>query len=384
MTADATGFWSYVHKDDQAEKGRIEQLAHDLVDQYEMITGETIKLFHDRSSIEWGDNWRALIDEGLLTAAFFVAILTPRYFRSAECRRELQTFARGAQRLGISDLVLSIVYVDVPELEEDTPQDELMVLVKQFQWEDWRELRFTDVNSSEYRIAVAKMAKRLADASRAAIAAELPAPIDAISPFPGSEGGTAEEPGLMDILAAGQIGMQGVSATSVAMTEEMAKFNSFVGKATGDIRRSDQEGRGPVDRLAIAKELAQNLTQPADRFFQLANEYASQMYDADRGTRTLISLAPDEIKRNPDSKSVVCQFFDIIIATAQKAQFLATTLGEFSQGLAKSETLSRDLRPPLQTMKRGVAIVMEASSLADGWLKAIEESPVDCTDQKRN
>jgi hypothetical protein len=70
--------------------------------------------------------------------------------------------------------------------------------------------------------------------------------------------------------------------------------------------------------------------------------------------------------------------------TAQKAQFLATTLGEFSQGLAKSEALSRDLRPPLQTMKRGVAIVMEASSLADGWLKAIEESPVDCTDQKRN
>lgn len=215
-------------------------------------------------------------------------------------------------------------------------------------------------------MAVAKMAKRLVDASRAAIAAELPAPIDPISPPPGGAGGTAEEPGLVDILAAGQTGMQAVGETSVAMTEEIAKFNSFVVKATEDIKRSDQEGRGPVGRLAIAKELAQNLMQPADRFLQLASDYASQMYDADRGIRTLISMSADEITRNPGSKDVVCRFFEIITETAQKAQLLARTLGEFSQRLTQNEAISRDLRPPLQSMKHGIAIVMEATSLAEG------------------
>jgi TIR domain len=379
--ADSTGFWSYVHKDDEAEKGRIAQLAHDLVEQYEMITGETINLFLDRDSIEWGDNWRARIDDGLLNAAFFVAILTPRYFTSKECRRELQTFAREARRLGIADLILSILYVDIPALDADPPQDELMALIKPFQWSDWRELRFADPNSSEYRQAVAEMANRLANASRDAIAAELPSTVDAASPSSESEDGIAEEPGLIDILAAGQTEMQAVGITSAAMSDEMNTFNSFVVKATEDIKRSDQEGRGPVGRLAIAKELAQNLTQPADRFLELANEYTSKMYDADRGTMTLISMAEDEIERNPDSKDTVCEFFKITTATAQTAQLLATTLGQFSEGITQNEKISRDLRPPLQTMKHGVAIVMEASSLAEGWLKAIEESQVDCTDR---
>jgi hypothetical protein len=382
MTADATGFWSYTHKDDEAEKGRIEQLAHDLVDQYQMITGETIKLFFDRDSLEWGDNWRAIIDENLLTAAFFVAILTPRYFTSAECRRELQTFAREAKRLGISDLVLSITYVDVPGLEADDPQDELMALVKQFQWEDWRELRFADVASSEYRKAVAKMARRLADANRAATAAEIPKAVGAISSAPKGEEGADDEPGLIDILAAGQTGMEALSATSIALSEEMQAFNAFTQNAAADIKHSDNEGRGPVGRLAIAKELAKNLTGPANRFLESASKYASQLYDADASTRTLIALAAGEIEENLDSKAIVCEFFKVTTTTASIAQSLGETLEGFSQSITQVEKLSRDLRPPLQTMKHGIAIVMEASSLATGWLQAIEESPVDCASQE--
>lgn len=53
------GFWSYVHRDDEADGGRIVRLAKDVVDQYEMLTGETISLFLDRDALNWGDNWRA-------------------------------------------------------------------------------------------------------------------------------------------------------------------------------------------------------------------------------------------------------------------------------------------------------------------------------------
>lgn len=53
------GFWSYVHDDDNAEGGRICRLARDIVDQYQMLTGEEIHLlFQDKEDIQWGDKWR--------------------------------------------------------------------------------------------------------------------------------------------------------------------------------------------------------------------------------------------------------------------------------------------------------------------------------------
>jgi TIR domain len=112
-----------------------------------MLTGEKIDLFLDRDDIAWGEDWRNKIDESLSSVGFFIAILTPRYFKSAECRGELQRFARRAENLGIKELVLPLLYVDVSSLHEDAPDDPLVALVKTFQWVDWSELRFSDIDS---------------------------------------------------------------------------------------------------------------------------------------------------------------------------------------------------------------------------------------------
>lgn len=157
--AELRGFWSYVHADDEADSGRVARLAKDVAAQFEMLTGENIDLFLDRDDIAWGEDWRNKIDESLSSVGFFIAILTPRYFKSAECRRELQRFARRAENLGIKELVLPLLYVDVSSLHEDAPDDPLVVLVKTFQWVDWRELRFSDIDSGEYRRGVARLAR---------------------------------------------------------------------------------------------------------------------------------------------------------------------------------------------------------------------------------
>jgi hypothetical protein len=90
------GFWSYVHADDAAEGGRITDLARHLQAQYEMLTGDALVLFLDRDALKWGDEWRNKVDESLAGIAFFIPLMTPRYFLSAECRRELQFVARVA------------------------------------------------------------------------------------------------------------------------------------------------------------------------------------------------------------------------------------------------------------------------------------------------
>ena len=62
MSSALSGFWSYVHADDEAEGDRITLLAEKLVAEYEMITGEKIELFLDKDGIEWGEKWRDKID----------------------------------------------------------------------------------------------------------------------------------------------------------------------------------------------------------------------------------------------------------------------------------------------------------------------------------
>lgn len=79
MTA-IDGFWSYVHADDNAESGRIAQLARDVVAQFEMLTGESISLFLERDRLQWGDDWRPKggrqpVFNRLLRSGYFAEVL---------------------------------------------------------------------------------------------------------------------------------------------------------------------------------------------------------------------------------------------------------------------------------------------------------------------
>ena len=71
--------------------------------------------FLDKDAIKWGDEWKNKIDSSLASVAFFIPVLTPRYFMSPECRSELQYFARRATSLGLKELVLPLLYLDVPD-----------------------------------------------------------------------------------------------------------------------------------------------------------------------------------------------------------------------------------------------------------------------------
>lgn len=64
-TVGISGFWSYAHADDEAEGGRITQLADLLRQEYELLTGEPLTLSLDISLLEWGADWRQKIDEAL-------------------------------------------------------------------------------------------------------------------------------------------------------------------------------------------------------------------------------------------------------------------------------------------------------------------------------
>jgi TIR domain len=366
------GFWSYVHADDLAEQGRIRQLASDLADQYALISGESIEIFVDRDALAWGDNWREKIDASLESIVFFVPVITPRFFQSTECRRELHAFASGAESLGVRELILPLVYADVPALHEDAPNDEAIVLVKTFHWEDWRNLRFEDATSGAYRRGVAGLAQRLVDANQRILAEEPQVP--ATSALVEASSGDEEELGTLDLLVLAEDAMPRLAATLSDIGPELNQVGELAQKAAEDIQRGDQQGKGFAARLAVSRKLAQDLSEPASRLLELANTYTKSLYDVDRGVTTIIRHAPEEIRITPSTRSDWDSFSQAIKELATVTNESMVNVQDLTESLEKAETVSRDLRPPTRKIRQAMTILTEGTVVINEWRRLADET----------
>jgi hypothetical protein len=370
------GFWSYVHKDDEAEGGRIVSLARDVISQYEMITGETIDLFLDRDSLEWGDQWRSQVDASLSTVAFFIPVLTPRYFQSVECRRELNFFLRRATRLGIGDLVMPILYIEVPGLNDDAPQDQAMSLVKPFQYESWIERRFDDRTSPEYRRAVAALAQRLAAANIRLAQVDVAAAAQSLVEASGED----DEPGLLDRLELAESAMPAWAETMNAIGKEIQVIGELMETATTDLGKADKQGRGFAGRLTLLRRLSGDLKGHAVAIHNYGEEFARQLNEVDQGIRILIDRAPAEIKENPNSRKDYCELFESLRTMAAASEEGLGALKGMTESIAPIESMSRDLRPSLRQLRQGLTRMYEGREVIRTWLELIDESGIDCYD----
>jgi DNA repair ATPase RecN len=341
-----------------------------------MLTGEPLALFLDKDALKWGEEWRDTIDASLASVAFFIPVLTPRYFMSAECRRELQFFARKATSLGIKELILPLLYVDVPALQDATTMDDLATLVRTFQWEDWRELRFAEPTAETYRRRVASLAERIVEANRqmeradtAAIAVQSERALGAAAD---------DSPGFLDQMATAEETMPKLTQTIGAIGQEIQVIGQLAEEAASEIRRADKQAPGFGARLLITRKLAQRLTEPIERVWSSSNEYASQLHDVDDGFRVIIERGTEEAKRDPDSRKVVCELFKAIRLMNANAHSGLASIQALSSAVAPAEKMSRDLRPMLRRLREALTRMLEASEVMDEWVRLIDGSGVEC------
>ena len=370
----ASGFWSYVHADDEADHGRVAELARDVVAQYAMLTGESIDLFLDRDALEWGENWRPTVDTSLASVAFFIPVITPRYFLSAECRRELQFFARQAQRLGVSELVLPLLYVDFPALHDDEPGDDLIELVKSFQWEPWTELRFAERASGEYRRGVVRLADRLVAANAAAESVDVAAAAESLTKSPATD----DDSGILDRMAAAEAAMPVWLETLERIAAEINEIGIAMQGATAELHRSDAKGKGFAGRLRVARQIAQELGQPSADILALGNDFATQLHTVDMGIRTIIDEAPAAVADDLSAKAEVCEFFTVVRQLSDAADEGLGALQGMVDAIAPVEKMSRELRPPLRALRQGLTVMLEGREVTSEWVKLIEASSVTC------
>jgi peptide-methionine (R)-S-oxide reductase len=155
-------FFSYARSDDEHDDGQISALRVRLEGETRMLLGRPFGIFQDRDDIQWGESWRQRVDNTLDAATLLVAVVTPMFFASPECRRETLKFLDRERNLGRSDLILPIYYVDC-ELMHRASGDELGNVMSSRQYVDWRELRFEPLSSPVVRHRVMRLASRIRD-----------------------------------------------------------------------------------------------------------------------------------------------------------------------------------------------------------------------------
>ena len=115
------------------------QFAKAVVRAYRFQTGRSLSLFIDRRDIQWGDNWRKTISQGLGAANFLLPAITPNYLGSAMCREELLQF-NTSKSFNKGNRILSLQWVPIEgatNLSEADPTNRLIKeLISSHQWLD--------------------------------------------------------------------------------------------------------------------------------------------------------------------------------------------------------------------------------------------------------
>jgi hypothetical protein len=304
--------------------------------------------------------------------------MTPRYFMRPECRRELQFFARQATRLGIKELVLPLLYVDFPSLQDDRTADDLITLVRTFQWEDWRELRFVDPAAEGYRKRVGRLAARLVAANRQAEKTDVAA--IALNIDGRADGSADDSPGLLDRMATAEETLPKLKATIEAIGRDIELIGQAMQEATADVRQGDSQAQGFAARLLVARRVARRLAEPAERVWSFGNDFASQLHEVDEGFRAIIERAVAEVQQNPDARTAVCTFFKAVRSLSGATQVGLGHAQGMIDAIAPIENMSRDLRPVLRRLRQGLTTMVEARDISDEWIQLIDGSGVACED----
>lgn len=130
-------------------------------DEFELSTGKKLADFQDKRDIKWGEDWRKVIEDNLLSTTFFIPILTPAYFRRPNCLSELRAAVHLPAQNNGEIGICPIMYIDCTEEVESLADDELATYLGRHQWKYFADVRRSGVNDERYRQRVGEIVDEL-------------------------------------------------------------------------------------------------------------------------------------------------------------------------------------------------------------------------------
>jgi hypothetical protein len=370
------GFWSYVHKDNEDTHGAIRRIAQHVEAEYEVLTGgDELDLFLDNMRLKWGDKWKDAIRAAIESSTFFIPIVTPRYFKSDECRNELLGFAEEARALDREALIMPLYFVEVPELEAGNSADPMIQLIADSQMKDWRTLRLLDETTQPYRLALNELGTRLQELSRkpegtnTAQENHTPAERAAEERPPAETSRTSSEPeqqdrprGSLELLAEGEDALPRIGATLTAIPPEIEQVGDLATAAAREVETSDAKGGGFKGRLVVANRLAKRLEERADNLEKLTSDYAADLIIFDPAIREMIRMAAsneDPVDAN--------QFYESVEGMIEGSEKAAEGIGSMIDSMDAPAKLSRELEVPLNRLRVALQSLIDSNERMADW-----------------
>lgn len=357
------GFISYSHKDNSHHF--IESLKNELCAEFNIITGDELQIFIDKDDLQWGDHWENKIENGILTANFFIPIISQNYFKSESCVQELRLFFANTGEDTARQLILPIKYTDIDENDLTTNSD-LLSKVFSYQYEDWSLTRFCSPGEKEYRLAIHKMALRLRNANRVLLERLTNDTSPNVNSCPNIT--TKELPGKeADNNYFYLECIDEVPEWSFKLTEELnalsEETNNLTAVANDGTRQLDSLGTNKNSKniLNITANMGSRLNGIADHFDQHSQACANLIYDFDPKMNCIIEY----FSQNENKESIEASKQILTMADATKESM--AKFDKLEQVLEKTERISRPLYKPLRKIRESLLVCNGAFKLVVGW-----------------
>lgn len=357
-------FWSYSHEDNGLDNGGIMRLAALLHQEISLLAGTNMQLFTDREEIEWGDEWRDRIANALRVTTFFIPVITPRYFKSSECRRELLEFTGQAYSLGVREFVLPILYVTVSDLSEDSA-DEAVALIARMQYEDWSDLRLAGESSPAFRANLNKLARRLLTVAEEVSKRQLEDELEIIE-----TSSETNSQGLAEILAE----VEGRFSAIVDYIEEdrlhEARYQATRMQYEKDASRLERLQAPAGSQLAALQRFAAMVLPDAQRHLELSRAYSADVIALNPQMIGLIRMFKKDLKLLPHASDLrdkitnICQRIDEL---NNPVRVTATW-----QQLDQEAHLTQVMRKVRNTFGASARYVTEGNSLLLDWGRQLD------------
>jgi len=352
-------FVSYARIDDKSTYGRVSQLIDGLADTYQSMTGKTVGVFKDVESIKPGDDWRDRIRLGLSASSIFLAFISPAYLRSVNCREELSEFFAFLDANSSARLILPLIFAAPDRIRNEFSDDDLWRRIEKLHLLDVSALRHTDVGSSDWIIAVDRIADRI-DEVLSTFASE--------TGEPGEEQESRPEPvlseGTFNRMAAIEAKMPDMVASFERYSGLMLQLNEAVTAATPSMQRADSFGK----KLAVSQQLAKELNPIADQM----DDEADRLVDYLNELTYVAKVVVDAVRSDPDEASAITiEFLRTIGETASTGIESFSVIEGFTRSIAQAIGFSRELDQPLKKIQRASLKIADLRGIMSGWQEEV-------------
>ncbi len=361
--------FSYAHDDDSADGGRIVQLTQHLEAEYALLTGNGISVIIDVSHLRWGDDWSQRLSDAVAESTFFICVITPRFFMSTECRRELQDFADIATKAGRQALVLPLYYVNVDDLGPQSA-DPLRAYVSQLQWFDWRDARLAAVGTEPYRVKVNELAaalitrlQELDDPAALSAAAEVEG-IAQVSTSP------TEQDGLLERLLAGLSSLESVATHVDGINSTFVAIGEASQRRAGQLVSTGDAKTQMARRIHVANQLAHDLAPLSEDIHKRVSDYVAEVEKADDFIDSAFELASYIDAAEQDEPT---RFAAALIDLSNQTQASFQEVDALIAAIRNVEPLTKNLRAPAGLLRISIQTFRDTESRIQAWARRAEQ-----------